>query len=545
MPEAPPSPFSSQTDLHEGAGRDAEKTSGSAPPDESAGRRQSEARLQLHINALNAAANAIVIANRAGVIEWANAAFTTFTGYTTEEAIGHTPGQLLRSNQHPPSFYQTMWKTIVAGRVWHGEIVNRRKDGSLYPEEMTITPVKDAEGKITQFIAVKQDISQRRALEAQFRQAQKMEAVVQLAGGISHDFNNILAAVMMHLGLLLEKSSLDDATRASLNELNKDIRRGAALTRQLLAFSRQQAMEPRRLDLRVVVAGLLKMLGRLLVENIAITLRTDQEVPEIEADAGMIEQVVMNLCINARDAMPQGGRLVLAIDAVNLSADALPEIGGVQPGRFVRLAVTDTGCGMSEDTLQHLFEPFFTTKDLGKGTGLGLATAHGIVQQHHGLITVESAVGRGTTFRIHLPVCGAGDTAVAKDNPPPPAVHRGETILLVEDEIHLRTPVAALLRHHGYVVHEASDGPSALRLWRQYREQIDLLFTDVVMPNGLDGQELVAQLRKELPRLKVIMSTGYHKNPSPKAADDRIFSLRKPYDHNELVVAVRACLDQT
>jgi PAS domain S-box-containing protein len=511
-------------------------------------RKRSEARLRLQGGALDAAANAIVITNRAGTIEWVNAAFTTFSGHTAAEAIGKSPGQLLRSGKQDPAFFKAMWETILAGEVWNGEIINRHKDGHLYTEEMTITPIRDEHGTITQFIAVKQDITKRKALEEQFRQAQKMEAIGQLAGGVAHDFNNILAAVMMYLGLLQDEPTLTPTIRSSLKELSREIQRGAVLTRQLLAFSRQQAMESTRLDLATIVSGLIKMLSRLLGENIKILVERDPAVAAVEADAGMMEQVVINLCINARDAMPRGGSLTLRTETIAVAPGSSAEPSGVRPGRFVRLSVTDTGDGMSAETLQHIFEPFFTTKAVGKGTGLGLATVYGIVQQHGGWVTVESVLGQGTSFHVHLPASSEVATcAPAPGAPLAPAKGGSETILLVEDEPSLRTIVALMLRHHGYHVIEASDGHEAMRLWKQHSAAISLLFTDLVMPNGLSGQELIARLRALRPTLKVIACTGYNKHltTSQFPPESGIILLRKPFDSTEARVAVRACLDQS
>jgi CheY-like chemotaxis protein len=374
-----------------------------------------------------------------------------------------------------------------------------------------------------------------------------MEAVGQLAGGVAHDFNNILAAVLMYLGLIQAENELDPATQASLKELSLEVQRGATLTRQLLAFSRQQAMEPKPLLLGSLVAGLFKMLSRLLGEDIIIKLQDESSEAVTEADPGMIEQVVINLCINARDAMPRGGQLTIRTGVIVIPPTTRPEPDGVRPGSFLRLSVTDTGEGMTPETLAHIFEPFYTTKAAGKGTGLGLATVYGIVQQHHGWIEVASSPGQGATFHVHLPASatpawpeGAGEAHAV------PATGRGESILLVEDETNLRTTVAMTLRLHGYRVIEAADGPAAILLWQQERDRIDLVFTDMVMPGGMTGPDLIRILLAEQPRLKIITSTGYSPR-DPKALstpDNRIPMLRKPYDRNQLLAIVRQRLDR-
>jgi PAS domain S-box-containing protein len=509
-------------------------------------RNRAHDRLRLQSGALEAAANAIIIANRAGQIEWANPAFTATTGYSLKESVGKKVGAVLKSGRHDVAFYRAMWDTITAGRVWHGEIVNRRKDGSLYTEDMTITPIRSDAGEITHFIAVKQDISQRKALESQFLQAQKMEAVGHLAGGVAHDFNNILAAVMMYLGLLQEEPALERSTLVSLSELEKEVQRGAILTRQLLAFSRQQAMEPALMDLGEVTAGLMKMLRRLLGEHIIMSLDRQEGALLMQGDAGMIEQVVINLCINARDAMPRGGPLTLRTESVEVSAEAAAARAEAREGRYRRVVVTDGGCGMDEATMARIFEPFFTTKAVGKGTGLGLATVYGVVKQHHGWVEVESAPGRGTTFRVDLPACDEPSLAVVTEAPSvQPNEGRGETILVTEDEPSLRNVIELSLRRHGYEVITAEYGTEALEQWARHGAAIDLLITDMVMPGGIDGMELAGKLRETKPALKVILCTGYSQVFATEAPDAaaRVTLLRKPFNIPHLLAVVRHTLD--
>ena len=511
-------------------------------------RKRAELRLQLQSGALEAAANAMIITNREGAIEWANPAFTAISGYSLAEAIGQSPGRLLKSGKHEPAFYHGMWKTIAAGNVWHGEVINRRKDGGFFTEEMTITPMRSGTGEITHFIAVKQDITQRKSLEAQLFQAQKMEAVGLLAGGVAHDFNNVLAVVLMYVGLLQDEPALGRDIRSSLIQLEKEVRRGASLTRQLLTFSRQQAMEPTLLNLNSVVAGLIKMLHRLLSEQIAITHERPDAVLLTEADEGMLEQVVMNLCINARDAMPRGGELKLTVDAVVFTADSPRYHAEVRSGCFLRLAISDTGSGMDTMTLQRIFVPFFTTKEVGKGTGLGLAIVHGIIKQHRGWIEVESALGQGTTFRVFLPQSETtGLDQQAAQAGPEIAQGRGETILVTEDAEGLRAALALVLRQHGYTVIEAGDGPQAIARWREHGGRVDLLITDMIMPGGMDGQDLVEQLQQMNPGLNVIVCTGYRNADSaePFAGNPRITLLRKPFEMALLLATVRHSIDRS
>jgi PAS domain S-box-containing protein len=403
----------------------------------------------------------------------------------------------------------------------------------------------DAEGRALRSLGTVQDITARRQLEEQLRQSQKMEAVGQLAGGVAHDFNNILTAVLMHLGFLKENPTLDREAHEILAELEKGAQRAADLTRQLLLFGRRSAMQVKVLDLNDVLTDLQKMLRRLLGEHIIFEVAGETDLPQTQADRGMIEQVVVNLCVNARDAMPEGGCLSVRTTLAELDAAAVVARPGARPGRFVCLAVADTGCGMDAATLQRIYEPFFTTKEVGKGTGLGLATVHGIVQQHRGWIEVESAVGQGTTFRVFLPafVPAPADPRAPSPRPELPGGH--ETILLVEDEPAVRSVVARFLRQWGYQVIEAGNGPEALRLWQQHRARIDLLYTDAVMPGGVTGMQLAAQLRAEKPELKLILSSGYSAelDREKNTAIRGVTFVPKPCAPADLATVVRACLD--
>ena len=410
----------------------------------------------------------------------------------------------------------------------------------------------DAEGRPVKMRGSIQDVSPRKLSEAtlkqseeRFRQAQKMDAVGQLAGGVAHDFNNILAAVLMQLGLLQYDTRIDASVRAQLRDLEKEAHRGAGLTRQLLAFSRQQAMEATVVDMHVVVAGLMKMLHRLLGEHIAMSLH-GSDISLVEADPSMMEQVVINLCVNARDAMPRGGQLTITLETSNVTADNVSAHADARPGRFLLMAVTDTGCGMSATTRQRLFEPFFTTKEVGRGTGLGLATVYGIIRQHQGWVEVESVVGRGSTFRVYLPLATAPLPAAGApaDQPTPPR-GRNEMVLVVEDELSVRVVVAATLRLHGYRTLEASDGPEALVLWRRHQSEIAMVFTDMRMPDGLTGLGLIGLCRKERPDLKAIIFTGYSREIPKPALDQnaRIVILHKPAGPEKLLAVVRQCLD--
>lgn len=390
-----------------------------------------------------------------------------------------------------------------------------------------------------------EDITDRRNLEAQLRQSQKMEAIGQLASGVAHDFNNILTIMQGYSVRLLTKDPRVDQ-RGELEQILDSTERAAALTKQLLAFSRKQNIHLRCLDLREIVANMTQMLERLIGENISLQLKKPDALPAVSADAGMMEQVLLNLVVNARDAMPEGGSIVVESGAVEVDERHVQQHPEARAGTFVRLQVTDTGCGMDADTIGHIFEPFFTTKGPGKGTGLGLATVYGIVQQHHGWIEIESQVGRGTTFSVLLPVA-AGTLEAAPLPTEAPAVVCGgsETILVVEDEALLRELACATLKDLGYTVLEASTGLEALVVWGQHRDRIQLVLTDMIMPGGLTGRELSDRLRGDRPDLRVVFSSGYSAElPGMDIASEKGTAfLQKPYRPPLLAKTVRSCLD--
>jgi len=339
---------------------------------------------------------------------------------------------------------------------------------------------------------------------------------------------------------------LDEETAESLKELEVETKRAANLTRQLLMFSRRSVIQPRIVDLNDLVHNLLKMLRRLLGEHITISFDSQNPLPPVEVDIGMIEQVLLNLAVNARDAMPKGGKLAIATGQVELDEESVKLHSERRPGRFVMLIVADTGVGMDEGTLKRIFEPFFTTKDIGKGTGLGLPTAHGIVKQHHGWIEVQSQSGRGSTFEVYLPVKIQRSVSPDTASPVSPVVGGRGTLLLVEDEEIVRRPIGTYLRKLGYHVIEAANGNQAFNLWRRHREEIELLYTDMVMPEGVSGLELAEKLRAEKPQLKVIISSGYSTEFSLQGvpANAGYIYLPKPSPSATIAAAIRDCLDK-
>jgi signal transduction histidine kinase/CheY-like chemotaxis protein/HAMP domain-containing protein len=392
-----------------------------------------------------------------------------------------------------------------------------------------------------------EDITERLSLGAQLRQAQKMESIGQLAAGVAHDFNNMLTIIQGHSSSLLSRPTLPPEVVDSVQAVYFAAERAAGLTRQLLMFSRKNVMQPELLDLQKVVGNMSKMLEHLLGETIALEFQPAVENSFVHGDGGMIEQVVMNLSLNARDAMPRGGRLTIGVETVDLDATFIETHPQAHAGRFVRLRVTDNGIGMDSATLGRIFEPFFTTKDIGKGTGLGLATAYGIVKQHEGWLEVNSEPGKGSTFDVFLPASGkVPDFADEKAAAAAPVVGGSETILIVEDEPVLRSMARDILEECGYRILEASSGREALDVWNQRAKEIDLLLTDMVMPDGISGTDLAEKLQASQPRLKIVFTSGYTANEVNQEMLNRTGAsfLSKPYTQAELAKTVRDCLDK-
>jgi len=400
------------------------------------------------------------------------------------------------------------------------------------------------EGEDAYVMGTLQDVTERKRLEDQIRQSQKLEAIGQLAGGVAHDFNNLLTTILMQSTLEEARTDLPSEIVEAFQDIRQAAELGASLTRQLLLFSRRQIMQPHIVDLNDLVNNLAKLLRRIVGEDIQLKLDLHTAPLWLYADPGMLDQVVMNFTINARDAMPKGGSLTLTTDDVRLDADQARQYVDAIPGHYARLTVTDTGTGIPPEILPRIFEPFFTTKEVGKGTGLGLATVFGIVKQHRGWLNVQSTPGQGTTFRVHLPISPAPqpqNTVSAQTKTP----GGSETILLVEDDPAVRSAAQATLQHQGYTVLVCDHGIAAQAVSRQYPDTIDLLLTDIVMPEGLYGRELAAQLVKERPGLKVIYMSGYNAELAggelTLQTNQRF--LQKPFRPNQLLALVRSCLD--
>ncbi|RME47524.1 MAG: response regulator [Caldilineae bacterium] len=438
-----------------------------------------------------------------------------------------------------------MWDTLTAGRVWEGRFVNKKKDGTFFTVEATISTLVNEHGRIVNYVGVQRDISRELALEEQFRQSQKMEAIGRLTGGIAHDFNNILTAINGFAELMVTRMPPDDPFRKMAESILQSGQSAASLVQQLLVFSRKQKSHPKPLNLNAELESTRNMLRRIIGEDITLEMNTAPDLWAVLLDPAQFQQVVVNLAVNARDAMPDGGRLTIETANVTLDSTYVANRLGFQPGDYVLLSISDTGIGMPPEVKEHIFEPFFTTKEKGAGTGLGLSTVYGIVHQHNGHIWVYSEVNEGTTFKIYFPRTEAEtfeETAEVDVSLP---AGGGESILLVEDDPQVRAVTREILTDAGYRVLEAENGPSALDVAGRHSGDIHLLLTDVVMPD-MSGTLLAQELRKRRPALKVLFMSGY--TEKGMATHHRLklegtAFISKPFSPVELVRKVRAALE--
>ena len=495
--------------------------------------------------AVEQSADAILVTNGEGIIEYVNPAFERLTGYSQQEVTGHTQA-MLQSGQQAPVLYRELWETIRSGGGGRSILVNRKKNGDLYYVDESISPIRDAAGSITNFVTNGRDYTERLRLEAKLLQSQKMDAIGRLAGGVAHDFNNLLTIIISYSELALDSVSLGSPAQARVQEILSAAHRAAALTRQLLAFGRKQPQALRVAELNPVVEAIVKSLHRLIGEDIELIFAPGEGLGRVRLDPVQIEQILMNLAANSRDAMPQGGRCTIETFNVQLDEQYIDRKRAIIPiGRYALLTVTDTGAGIASEHLPHVFEPFYTTKSSGNGTGLGLATVYGIVKQNHGFVWVYSELGMGTTFKIYLP-CVRNQTATMEiQDCGSEAVLRGsETILLVEDEEALRRAVAEFLGLRGYTVLEARDGLDALSVTRNHGSTIHLAVTDVVMPH-MSGGQLAKELVALRPETRVLFVSGYagQKVLDHKVVDVENNFLQKPFTLKQLASKVRTVLD--
>jgi two-component system, cell cycle sensor histidine kinase and response regulator CckA len=476
----------------------------------------------------------------------ANTAFANLFGYSPEEILKLTMPAITHPDDLTESFSRR--QGLLSGEVSFFQMEKRylHKDGRLIWGLTNVSLIRDAQGLPKQYVGQVQDITERKRAEEQLRQAQKMEAVGQLAGGIAHDFNNLLTIICGYGELLLQQMSPSNPVRAGLEQIYKAGERATMLTRQLLAFSRREVIEPKLLDVNHIITDAERMLRRILGEDISLSTALSANLPRIKADLGQIEQVLLNLCVNARDAMPRGGRLTIETALKELDEEYAQAHVGVRAGRYVMIAVSDTGCGMNEATKARIFEPFFTTKGVGKGTGLGLSTVFGIVKQAGGHIWVYSEVNRGTTFKVYFPAIDFS-TESGRAATPAPMVRGGtETVLLLEDDAAVRVFAGAALRAKGYTVLEAAGASDAIRLAQGHPGAIDLLVTDVVMPE-MGGREAAERMKALRPSLKVLYVSGYTDDAVIRhgvLAAEMAF-LQKPFAASALTGKVREVLDQS
>ena len=505
--------------------------------------KKTQAALTRLSTAIEQSPEMVVITDTEGRIQYVNPGFEKNTGYRAAEVMGRNPN-LLSSGRQDEAFYRNLWDTITAGRTWKGRMINKRKDGSLYTEEASISPVLDEAGLIINYVAVTRDISEQQALAEQLLQAQKMESVGRLAGGVAHDFNNMLGVILGYTEMALNNLPPENKIHSHLSQVQEAAERSAGLTRQLLAFARKQTVSPRIIDLNETVEGMLKMLRRIIGENIELVWKPREGPCPVMMDPSQIDQLLANLCVNAKDSINGVGQLTIETDRRTLDKDFCAGRPGFHPGRYVLLAVQDNGCGMERETLDHIFEPFFTTKEVGKGTGLGLATVYGMVKQNHGFIDVLSTPGLGSTFSVYLPQHEAQKGQPGSNLSKTSILEGRETILLVEDEPVILEMTSQMLRDFGYTVLKASSPGEAIRLAREYSGFIHLLLTDVVMPE-MNGRNLARILLSLYPDMKRLFMSGYTADVIAHhgVLKEGVAFIQKPFSIQDLGDRVRDVLE--
>jgi PAS domain S-box-containing protein len=472
---------------------------------------------------------------------YANAAWRGIFGFTEKEILGQSSAAT-RSASYPESLRKAIWTQLEAGNTWSGRQTRTRKDGTPVEVETTIAPVKDGAGAIIQYVGVERDITRQLEIEAQFLQAQKMEAIGTLAGGVAHDFNNILTVIMGFGNMIQDNIEISDRIKPYIDQIVASCAKAADLTRSLLAYSRKQSIALEAHRMGELVTNTANLLKRLLPED--VDLKLDLREPHAVAlvDVAQIDQVLMNLATNARDAMPHGGTLTIRLRTTQLDSSFSDSHGFGKPGSYVQLSVADTGTGMDEKTLARIFDPFFTTKEVGRGTGLGLSSVYGIVKQHKGYITVASAPLRGTVFDIYLPL--AKGTVVPENIASGPAVGGTEAILVVEDDTDVRRMLVAVLTGQDYTILEAVDGDDAINVFNAHKEEIDLIILDVIMP-GMNGKEVLDEIRRTSPAVKAIFMSGYAGDILfiKGVKDEGIEFMQKPISVPDLLGRIRHVLD--
>jgi two-component system, cell cycle sensor histidine kinase and response regulator CckA len=511
-------------------------------------RKQAESDHDRLALAIDQSSECVVIIGPDRIVQYVNPVFEKTAGKKREEAIGHP---LPITEHQDEAFYRNFWSVLESGKTWKGRLINYTNDGTQYTEEATVSPVFNGAGVIVNYVSIARNITEvlrlqeeKEKLQEQFLQAQKMESIGRLAGGVAHDFNNMLNVISGYAQLSLDVTDPSHPLYFNLQEIKKAAQRSTDLTRQLLAFARRQTIAPRVLDLNSTIAGLLSMLQRLIGEEIGLVWMPGRNLWSVRIDPTQIDQILANLAVNARDAIDQQGKITIETANVTVDEDYCVHHLSFVPGKYVMLAISDDGCGMDKDVLEHLFEPFFTTKKIGKGTGLGLATVYGIVKQNEGFVNVYSEPGRGSTLKIYLPryvsAESTGTTEIAVET----SSGGVETILLVEDEEAVLNLAKKMLERLGYKVFAATTPTEAIRFAKEYPDEIQGLLVDVVMPE-MTGRELAEQLTLLRPRLKTLFMSGYTANVIAHRGvlDEGVVFIQKPFSSADLAAKIREVLE--
>lgn len=502
-------------------------------------KRTIEEQAQL-VTAVEHTAESIIVTDPTGIIEYVNPAFEKITGYSRHEVMGANI-ELLDSGQHSKSFFSTIIDTLQRGEIWQGRVMNKRKDHSLYETEATVSPIRNKAGSITNYVSVQRDVSHEVRLERQLRQAQKMEAIGTLAGGIAHDFNNLLMGIQGNISLSLLDIEPKSPLVNNLKKIEQYVHNGVDLTKQLLGFARGGKYEISLLNLNELIKEQNLMFGR-TNKDIIFKKEAKSDLWSVEADRGQIEQVLMNLYLNALQAMPSSGTLTTRTGNVTIDQDQYSPYY-VKAGNYVKITIADTGIGMDEETQQRIFDPFFTTKEMGRGTGLGLASVYGIVKNHEGFINVFSKKGQGTKFEIYLPASGKAVPTFKKASEK--FVEGQETILLVDDEDMIIDVGTRMLKKLGYKVFIARDGQEAIGIFKKHPEEIDLIVLDMIMPK-MGGGETYDRIKKIKPDVKVLLSSGFSINGQASEILNRGCNgfIQKPFNLQNLSQNLRAILEE-
>jgi PAS domain S-box-containing protein len=507
-------------------------------------RKHAETELLKLSMAVRQSQDSIIITDTKGTIEYANPKATIVSGYSNEEIIGKNP-RIFSSHEKSNNDYQILWETILSGKVWSGEFHNKMKNGELYWEHATISPIINEKGEITHFLAVKEDVTDKKILLNQLLQSQKVESIGTLASGIAHDFNNVLGIILAYLGVLEYQQKDTQMFSESLNVIKKAVERGAHLVSQILTFARKTDTTIRPMSLKDLINEISIMIQQTFPKIIEVKVLLENNLPYLSADKTKIHQVILNLCVNARDAMPKGG--ILTISANKISDNQLPKkYSKGKHQHYIALSVADNGIGMDQRTMQQIFDPFFTTKSVDKGTGLGLSVVYGIAELHNGYIDVQSEVGKGSTFTLYLPLIENVEKIILKDEKTKGELRGGtETILVVEDEESLISMIKIVLETNGYTVLEARNGEEGVHIYENNMEKIHMVLTDMGLPK-LTGFEEFKKIKKLDPDVKVVFASGYF-DPNLKSElfkDGVKAFIQKPYDANEILRTIREVLDQ-